>query len=899
MRSVLETVAVAALLIAPALAPAQQWPQDRHDPQLTGRAALRGSGPAAPRPTATIELGGTAGEAMLDDVDGDGAPETITLRGGHVVVTSPSGQPLVDRFSGATHLVAVADLDGDGRKEVVYVDEGERILGVLDVPSGTVRWQHQFPEVVTLAPQYVKIADLNSSISGREVVVFPEHVRTTGDAAGYFFDARGALYANPVVRQWNGAQLHFPQSAIANVDGIGDPEVVVVGRPRLMVYGSDGRLVREHEFIAGEPEGRHYGALFVANVDSDPALEAVVVSDLVPIVLPGRRHAISVFDLAPTIRELWSMITNQGDRLAAVMGGVRDFDGDGAVDLAVNRYDGVTQNLEVYRGAGDPARPGRAQVLTSRADSFAWGAADLDADGAPELYASRTSLETPSLSFNSALEVYRAEAGAGGTRLAPLGDPIADARYARFPVRTSDEELAVGLSDARKGLAVVAIGGTPVFITDSKKGGGAFRLEFRALGPRTTKVVDGARRPGAIRDAFGAYLLVNEGAGEEAGDTLALYRWDATTSKLARVAAVRAAGFSGGSPAVADLDGDGRAELLVRVPGRHIAAFDYDPQAGRFRERWRAPGNTDPIVDNAGARPSDVRIYAMAPDKKDRAVLVARDGRGVAVWSAKFGEVAAGDKPLVVIGQFTGDGPRDLWVSLSRTRSWLLDGRDGSVVWQSDSVFHFGNRVAVRDQNGDGADDLIVVSNDMYGVFSGRDARPIVAPRLVGTLEGDFYATPILAPDGSMLLVGRSTVAKATVAGAPIWHARRASPRVRHEPLVGLAHGRSGGVERVGGNFGANGQFIAYDYATGRVVLALPHVAISDVNTADTDGDGVDEFLFATTDGRIVALSSDTGQEIWSVNVEAFGGAPIVASLTGALDVVVPVGDGTLRVFSK
>jgi outer membrane protein assembly factor BamB len=290
----------------------------------------------------------------------------------------------------------------------------------------------------------------------------------------------------------------------------------------------------------------------------------------------------------------------------------------------------------------------------------------------------------------------------------------------------------------------------------------------------------------------------------------------------------------------------------------------------------------------------------MTPDKQDRAMLVARDGAGTLVWKQRFDDVAANARPQLVIGEFTGAPPRDVWVSVARTRSWMVDGATGSVVWSSSTLSHFSNRTAVVDRNGDGIDDLVLVSNDVYGVYSGKDGRALVGPMPVRSLGGDLHATPIVAPDGTVTLVSRGTLAKASLTGKGAWSVSRSVDRTHDSLLVGVAANSDGRVLRVGGNFGPGDQFVAYDYGNGRILYSTHHVAITDVNTADTDGDGVDEFVFGALDGRVVALRSDTGQELWSVDVGAFMEAPVLADLGGGgLALVVPVGDGTVRVYGR
>lgn len=890
--------AVVALVIVPSVGLGQQWALPRHDERLTGRAAVAGvPGAAAPVAAGAVDLGGTAGGALLGDVDGDGEPDAVFLRGGSVVAVSASGRVIFDRFVGATDLVGVADFRGTGRADVAFIERRARRLAVLDPRTQTIRWQHRFPETAALDAAYVRIADVSSSRAGLETVVFPDFSHTLGDAAGYFFDAAGSLYAQPAVKSVNGNQLNYPQMAIGDVDAKGDPEVVVVGRPKLLVFDSNGALAREHEFYAGDPEGRHYGTLVLADVDGDPELEAVVVADRIAPIPKGKPQAITVFDLAPAVRELWRLVLPAGQLLESVPNGAFDADGDGAADVAVNRFDGSTQSIEVYRGGGDPARRGQPRLICSARDAFAWDAYDLDGDARPELLASLTREERPSLSYRSDLAVFGARASGGRCALERVGAPVSAARYATRPLRALEgSDLASSMTGDRSGVATAALGSSLAVVTYTKDPRGTARVQFRSVAGGRLQTTDAGPRPGAIRGvAASGLFLVSEEEEDEPTDALAFYRWEAGRQAFVRAAAMRAGGFDEASPVVADLDGDGRSELVVRLPRRRVAAYAYDPASGRFTERWQAKGNSQPVVDATGP----ATVFVVAPDRSNRAMLVAHGGDGKVRWRARFGELPASARPEVVVGEFTGAPPLDVWVSAPRDRSWMVDGRDGRVVWESAAVAHFDNHVAVTDFDGDKVDDIVVVANDRYGVYSGRDGRPLVGPKDVRSLGAEYFSTPVLAGDGTMLLVARGTLAKASLDGKPSWAVRRETERTSDGLQVGVALDAKGRFGRVGGNFGPSDRFVAYDYRDGKVAFTAPHVPVTDVVTADTNADGVDEFIFGTGDGRIVALRADTGAEAWSVDVRGFATSPVVANLGGGGPaLVVPVNDGTVRVFA-
>ena len=852
-----------------------------------------------PKLAATLEIGGTSGETLLGDVDGDGRPDVVTLRGGRVVVISTDGRTIFDRFLGATSLVSVADIDLNGHDDVITLNGPARTIAAVDPFAQSVRWSYTFSEAVSLDPAYVRVADLSSARPGLETVAFPDHSHTLGDAKGVFIDATGVVFARPIVRSVNGNQLNFPQLAIANVDASGDPEVVVVGRPKLLVYRSDGTLATELAFQAGDVEGRHYGTLQLANVDGDADLEAIVISDRVAQVTADKSPAIVVFDLAPSVREIWRTVLPSGHLLESIPNGVADFDGDGAADFAVNHFDGATQSIDVFRGGGDSSRPGQPQLLTRLEGVFAWDVWARSAE-ATVFFGSVDRLAQPSMSYRSRLvlvDVRRTPSG--GVQLVRR-DPPVTARYATRPLRALGRDVPESsLSADRSGVVATLLPKGPAYVTYTRTAAGDPQIQFRVFGA-SPSVIDRGTRTGTVRAITATgYVLVAESAGDETTDSLHFYRLDQAGDPSATVSSFRAGGFDAQAPAVADLDGDGDAELIIRTAGKRIVAFGRARPDGPYLERWSASSSTRPVVDAAASPSGHARIFVVAASQHDRATLVALDGNGKPLWETRFRDLPASAKPEIVVGEFTGAPPRDVWLSAPRSKSWVVDGANGRIVWESPAIFSYSNRAAVVDANSDGIDDIVAVGNFTYGVYSGTAGKPIVGPVDVRKLGGDLFATPMLAGDGTLALVSSSKLAKAKVGGRPDWQVDRVVGRTSSSLLPGLARDASRQVFALGGNFGASDRFVAYDYVDGRVAFTTDHVPMTDVVTADTDGDGEDEFIFGTTDGRVVALSAQTGVEIWAIDVGAFASTPSVERLNaGALSLLVPLADGTIRIYS-
>lgn len=377
----------------------------------------------------------------LFDADGDGRPDAVTLngngteatvgvlpgdgRGGFGTATlSPVG-------GGPTWFVrgAVADVDGDGRRDLVfgYGDpggDGASGFGVMrgrgDGTYAPVTWtpvtSGSFSDVTGLA-----VGDLNGDGKPDVVVTTAQrqaaHVvrRFRGDGAGGFT----ALGAPTPLKQAPGDDLgSYPQSvSVADVTEDGKPDVLVTrirmpgatpGTLGVSVLRGDGlggiAELAESPFSTGGPGAAGGGGvnathLQIADLDGDGHRDLVTIN----------KHAPTTGGLDPNpVGATVSVLRGDGEgRFAPAPGGpfpvyaadafepnpfpldvaVDDLDADGHPDLAVaNERDG---RLVVLHGRGDGGFslvPDLSRALPANAQGpFLLGAADLDGDGRADL----------------------------------------------------------------------------------------------------------------------------------------------------------------------------------------------------------------------------------------------------------------------------------------------------------------------------------------------------------------------------------------------------------------------------------------------------------------------------------------------------------------------------------
>lgn len=85
-------------------------------------------------------------------------------------------------------------------------------------------------------------------------------------------------------------------------------------------------------------------------------------------------------------------------------------------------------------------------------------------------------------------------------------------------------------------------------------------------------------------------------------------------------------------------------------------------------------------------------------------------------------------------------------------------------------------------------------------------------------------------------------------------------------------------------------------YWNGREDPAAPSAALSSIVAVDIDGDGRIEFVFGGFDGFLYAVEAESGDVLWSLDLGAPVGDPIVADINGdgASEILVPAADGYL-----
>jgi hypothetical protein len=315
--------------------------------------------------------------------------------------------------------VAFADLDGDGREDLIALapDQGEVALR-LRLPGGGFGPARSFPACAL--PAGLAVTDFN----GDDRV---DVALGCGDGSIRVLDGNGDGTLSGAAAY----SVAAPPAALlaADLDGDGSPDLAAAGGGRdvsVLLGRGDGTF----HLGRGYPAGTAPAGLAAADAGGDGVLDLVAAGDGLVTVLTGAGDG--------TFAQPASYPGGLG--LSAVS--AADLDGDGYPDLVLG--DRVAGGVAVLRGAGDGTF-GAAQVYPigpTGSVPEALVVADLDLDGLPDVIAAD----------RGAVAVLRGE-GRGG-----LGAPR------RFPAPAEPRALALSAADrdGQRDLVVVVAAQGPL-----------------------------------------------------------------------------------------------------------------------------------------------------------------------------------------------------------------------------------------------------------------------------------------------------------------------------------------------------------------------------------------------------------------------------------------------------
>ncbi len=274
-------------------------------------------------PSISGAIYGTSDAPAIADMDGDGRPEIIAgsaiLNGRDGTIRGRGAYGRGGTYNVGTTAFA-ADIDGDGVQEVVTGN-------ALYTPDGATIWYNGQTD------GYVAAADFDNDGKGEIVVMYAGTVRLQDDNGTVLWsntiDNAGSYYGGP--------------PTVADFDGDGEPEIGVAGRSNYTVFEGNGTKLWVQP-TQDSSSGNTGSAVF--DFEGDGVAEVVYADETRLWVFSGPDGAV----------KLSSTEHSNGTWLEYPI--IADVDGDGQAEIVVAHTSGRT-GFTVFGDQDESWRPGR------------------------------------------------------------------------------------------------------------------------------------------------------------------------------------------------------------------------------------------------------------------------------------------------------------------------------------------------------------------------------------------------------------------------------------------------------------------------------------------------------------------------------------------------------------
>jgi outer membrane protein assembly factor BamB len=847
------------------------WLAYRGDSRSTGTSTFRLNWTATPAIVGNASLGV---QQPVDPLrifahDDPQLGERLYVNNGTALEAFDAGGKRVWRTPGLGigEIIDVTDLDGDGTAEVVFspgsrwnmlnpsgAGAGELIVAAAS--NGEVLWRHAFAGVEFGLNRKRTTIVANPQGRGKSI-----YAVMTYSAHLWRFDfAAGARHGE---LRWKSEPLVYdsPDKApiVADFDRDGMPEVVVDSLGTLYALRlSDGAI--QHSLQYG-PFHSFGGFLAPVDLDGDDVPEIVGLSNSIYM-----KDAFAVRYTASGLALIWRMQWEWG--------------------LETTSFE-----LNAMRGVVRPAGSARALLVWSVRDR-------------------RDPLG------RHALEVVDAATGA-------LVDRMEGAVFLDI-LRAADGAYRVATTRNDRAIEIVALGaqglgtvtrvaaerwhgavrhGTPAYLNDTTRAASAALIRDLA-GTESLLVADSGGAtyaqplagqpallpaPMSVFDRVGGFL-----ATDEAGRILRIGPGMAATALAPYAPKVFAA------PVTADLDGDGRREVVVPFRrGSGIARF-VDRRSSRIEQAID-------VSPDQQRESFHVPLIAQATPRGDRIVLayeagaavrlVALDARATRLWSWSL--PATNWEPSLVIGN-NADGAQTIFYNDSRMTA-RFDPSTGALLWTMDTLGQCQRQIASIDWNADGVADAAVQSADLIAVVDGATGLPLARHHAQTAYGGYVAASTQPGPSGPLPSIAVHAVGGLTIVNRRdgMMFDQQLDTRLVESiaPVIGrVGQGGAEGLFQISGAGRLRAMTLSGSL-TGEVALDVPALAMTG---AYVDADDVVDLLVSTYRGEVVAVSGATLQPLWRVQLDGPAGPAVATDIDGdgVGEVVVITGDGRIRVLA-
>jgi outer membrane protein assembly factor BamB len=833
---------------------------------------------------------------------------------------------------GIVGICAIADVDGDGKTEVVA--SSGKDLFVLSFENGEVLWHTYIgpPHSSGTYPQMALTHRIDKSRNGLQIIV---GLLNSRDVLVYEF-SDGASKGR-ISHTLSMDDAFNPTVLVADMDGDDQEEIVVTKLGAIYMFDSvTGGMKRRYDWVSGGERRRNYGLFQTSDIDNDGTLECVEISSAV-----SRHLATLDNDGQGNLNLLWDrfiehIYPTDTTEVRHTVNSLCDVDGDGFPEIVVSLFNARNDErwwLEIID-------PKNGETKFDIPDQYLWGVQDIDSDGIGELLTTYEDKRVPSRSSELMILDFdeRGFRSIWSKDNARFGQRFYGAAPDRSQFRggyVDSDEIWFEKLNQTKGFFILEDldWGTQLTLVNVGPGRieekpirleGLTRLDIGGVGDLNgdgeneivltsahgrVYVIDcsgkvqaqfaSGGKPSSSAIAFGSsargreFLAVPNGAEE-----IHLLCVDGLTKKPTLIWKRQGTGRRGfdqsyHSVYASDFDGDGEYELLVCCQSGSISLLQILTLDGSVKHEFEFRECPPPRAKTR------VGIYDFchAPSKLSRGALAISSNASGSMNTERTICIDLSNNTEKWKRQYVGEGdygrgfgPWGL-TSLMRSGEDLVEG----IFLAKDTLCQFDT------SSGNLRNPSWVLREATLKVMEQSGTLNVLRENLASDADPFTAYGSVMVSD-----VNNDGVAEFIVAGC---HGALGVVSQNHEVLwwksmplndlsmryPGIADVDSDGVLELGVGHSC-GDFACYSAATGELKWKtnLGSVA-TDVVSCDIDGDGIVEFIMGMADGRLLTLG-DQGKIKWAHDFGFSLGPPVVADCDGdgLPEIIIMAGDGFL-----
>lgn len=809
----------------------------------------------------------------INDVNNDGANDILTLHGERLYVFNGDGSLLWESRGDVGNeigtLVGILDLNNDGIKDIVCGNKpSEDTFGffrmarltILNGNDGSIQYSHSFFDkginhcistgygtANSISKYNTKFADVDED-SDLELIIFPDFANEY-----MLFDFSNDI-KNPIIK-YSKPYLRnaFPGFVVGDIDGDNIKEIVGDWFGLMYVFNAKNGIekYRYKDFDTEETAG----TIVLTNVDDD------INNEIIKISPTGK--SITVFDAETTgVAIKW-----QRDNLGYLIfpeNCINDVDGDGDLEIII----GVNKDKMYIFNAKD------GSIEWSIPQRLPNGLADVDGDGILEILTGTSTIGNNPYIYDGKNNNYAEKANFSGQRwikgtdeyssdsannfyyalsypyvgylkkdvITQSNGTIYSYRFNNdvpelnwtYPTIPFDNKKNITLTvgdvdkDGLDETIIFADDGTLRILDEHGKEQSLTYINFGGL--TLPKVVD------LNNDGKNEIIIMsasNKGSPSEFYEgTMKIL--DASKADLSNPPNETGWGFNDyyidnyayqyWTPVIADLEGDGKQEIILMTDAATIKVINYDGTV-----KWSYTFN-NAVYLGVGFYNSDSILDILTADVVHNFRIL--DGRnGSLIWSDK--------KPsswIPTILDINSDGIDDIVALGTGQYVYAYSGIDGSLLWSDNSNCAMCNNgtISIGDIDGDGENELVTSGN--FGTVAYELNGKLIWEQKNINSEGfkNYFA---------------------------------ALCDINNDGAVDIIQPSNHGVYAFDGR---NGEKIWHFYPQ-------PKVAVSSIVISDINGDSQEEIIFGCNDGYLRALNKKDGSEIWKIFLGYQITSPIIA----------------------